>query len=80
MIFYLFLKDSVDNNNYLSDSLEECNFTITYEEIEFNEDKEQRVFKNNGSFIIEDYEINVCFSYLFIKDTKTNKKYKYYGD
>lgn len=78
--FLSFLKDSVNNNYYLSDSIIECDFTITNKGIEFIENNEKVIFKNNGSFVIEDYEINVCFSYLFIKDIKTNKKYKYYGD
>lgn len=75
-----FLKDSVKNNTNLSDYLEEIDFAIKDDCIEFQLNSSNYSYKNNGSFILDRYIINVCFSYLFINDTKTNKKYLYYGD
>jgi len=78
--FIEFLKDSVENNPYLSDSIKEINFKVQDEHIYFKYDDEDIDYINMGEFHIDYYKINVCNSYLFITDFIDNKQYMYYGD
>lgn len=74
--FLSFLKDSVENNIYLSDVIEERNFNVNDKVIMFSDN----IYPNIGSFVIDNYTVNVCGSYTFIYDSSANKKYFYYGD
>lgn len=78
--FIEFLKDSVENNPYLCDSLNDMTFKVENNHIRFNLDGDEMDFINMGEFYIDYYKINVCNSYLFITDTLEDKQYMYYGD
>lgn len=75
-----FLRDSVKNNYTLRDSLTKQKFKVIDNCIITKIDNEGKGLINTGEFIIENYKINTCYSYMFLTDLNTNEQYMYYGD
>ena len=75
-----FLKDSVENNDMLMDSLTELDFKVKGSHILFKYNGEKQDFINMGEFYIDNYKVAVCHSYMFFEDILSEKKYMYYGD
>jgi hypothetical protein len=78
--FIEFLNDSVDNNPYLSDTIQNLDFEVRNDHILFKYNNENMDYINMGEFFIDNYRVNVCHSYTFIEDLLSNNKYMYYGD
>lgn len=78
--FIDFLKDSVENNPYLSDTIQELDFEVEKDHILFNYNGEKLDYINMGEFYIDNFKVNVCHSYTFIEDLLSDTKYMYYGD
>lgn len=75
-----FIKDSVENNSMLNDSLNNVNFNVIEDHILFELNEENQDFINMGEFYINNHRFNVCSSYLFIEDIIYGTQYLYYGD
>jgi len=80
--FIKFLDDSVLNDYYLNDSLQECSLKIDNEEIKVNCKDESYSVVNMGSYdmYLKDKIVTVYISggYSYIIDGQ--KQYMYYGD
>lgn len=77
-----FLKDSVENNYYLNDLIEEIKFKVDkYNDIVFlDEDKIEMRYESMGEYYVNDYRVVVSGSYSFIESITTKEQYLYYGD
>ena len=75
-----FLQDSVSKDNGLDDSLTKQKFQVVDDCICTVINNETRPFINTGEFIIENYKVNTCFSYMFFENLNTNEQFMYYGD
>jgi len=75
-----FLQNSVKNNNGLNDSLRKLKFNIVDNCIFTVINNEMKPIINTGEFIIENYQVNTYFSYMFLTNLLTNEQYMYYGD
>ena len=77
--FMNFIEHSI-KNSWLSDSITEIDFSIKNDHILFTLNGNKMDYINMGEFYIDNYQINCCGSYMFIRDIRTDKQYMYYGD
>ncbi len=73
------IKDSIKNSR-LSNSLTEIDFSIKNDSILFTVNGNKIKYINMVEFYIDNYQINCCGSYMFIRDIRTEKQYMYYGN
>ena len=77
-----FLKDSVENNYYLNDLLEELKFKVDKDNdiIFLDEDKIEMRYESMGEYYVNNYRVVVSGSYSFIESITTKEQYLYYGE
>lgn len=79
--FVDFLKDSVANNPYLNDMIREQNFDVKNGTISFIEDGEEFSAVLMGEITLPHLcRVYLSGGYAYVHDTKSDKKYIYYGD
>ena len=75
-----FLENSVENDGMLNDELFRQKYTIKDDHIYTVINNEKVDLINTGEFIIDNYQVNTCWSYMFFTNLLTNEQYMYYGD
>lgn len=75
-----FLQNSVDNDPTLYDSLTKQNFVVKNNHIYTCINNQKMDLINSGEFIIDNFKVNTCWSYMFFTDLGTDEQYVYYGD